>query len=104
MSLPVRFEREADVEYSEAARWYEDRRRGLGLEFLQAVDASIEQVLAFPTSGAAVNGVPVDLQVRRLPVKRFPFHIIYLQSETELRVLAVAHDRRSPGYWQHRVS
>jgi hypothetical protein len=44
----VRFEDEADAEYCRAGRWYEDRREHLGVEFLDAVDAAIDQIVAMP--------------------------------------------------------
>jgi hypothetical protein len=40
----VRFEDEADAEYRQAGRWYENRRTGLGIEFFNAVDAAIRQI------------------------------------------------------------
>ena len=44
MNPNVRFEDEADAEYRLAGRWYEDRRERLGLEFFDAVDATIDQM------------------------------------------------------------
>lgn len=103
MSLRVHFEAEAETEYRQAGVWYESRREGLGPEFFDEVDAAIRQVLEFPRIGAAVPGVPRDLPVRRVAVRRFPYHVVYLETAEELRILAVAHDRRRPGYWQVRL-
>jgi plasmid stabilization system protein ParE len=100
---PVRFEDEADAEYREAGRWYEARRTGLGMEFFDAVDAAPELIVRMPHAGAPVPRLPPDLPVRRAPVKRFPYHVIYLETHTTIRVLAVAHDRRRPGYWRTRL-
>jgi hypothetical protein len=47
--------------------------------------------------------LPPDLPVRRAPVKRFPYHVIYLETETAIRVLAAAHDKHRPGYWRTRL-
>jgi toxin ParE1/3/4 len=99
----VRFEDEADAEYREAGRWYEGRRVGLGLEFFDAVDAAIDQVLRFPAAGKPVPRVPRDLPVRRCAVTRFPYHVVYLDASDGIRILAIAHDRRKPGYWKGRV-
>jgi plasmid stabilization system protein ParE len=99
----ARFEDEADAEYGAAGRWYQERRVGLGLEFFDAVDAAIGQVLDLPGSGEPVRRMPVDLPVRRVAVKRFPYHVFYLEAPPELRILAVAHDRRQPGYWKPRL-
>ena len=48
MNPRVRFEDEAEVEYRLAGRRYEERREHLGLEFFDAVDAAIGQILDYP--------------------------------------------------------
>ena len=103
MTPRFRTEPEASAELDEAALWYEQRRSGLGIEFLQAIDSALEFIARFPQAGAPVPGVPPDLPVRRVPVRRFPFHVIYLELSDAIRVLAFAHDRRSPGYWRSRT-
>ena len=99
-----RAEPEASAELSEAALWYERQRNGLGGEFLEAIDAALESIARFPHAGAPVPGLPPELPVRRIPVERFPFCVVYLQLPNVTRVLAFAHDRRSPGYWRSRVA
>jgi toxin ParE1/3/4 len=99
----VRFEDEADQEYRAAARRYEEQRAGLGAEFLDAVDATLRQIVRFPRAGALVPRVPADLSVRRAPVKRFPYQVVYIGAQAAIRVLAVAHDRRRPRYWKTRL-
>lgn len=103
MKPRVRFDDEADAEYRLAARWYEARREHLGIEFLDAVDAAIDQIVEMPRAGALVRRLPADLPVRRRAVTRFPYHVIYLELTTHIRILAIAHDRRKPGYWQDRL-
>ncbi len=103
MNLRVHFEAGAEIEYLQAFRWYERRRDGLGVEFLDEIDATVLRVVEAPSSGAAVPRLPPDLPVRRLATRRFPYHVIYLVGDEELRILAVAHDRRRPGYWTARV-
>ena len=34
---------------------------------------------------------------------RFPYAVIFMDLGTEIRVLAVAHAKRRPGYWLDRV-
>jgi plasmid stabilization system protein ParE len=103
VSPRVRFEDQAEAEYRLAGRYYEQRRANLGIEFFDAVDETIDRILEHPQSGSAVPSVPSDLLVRRRAVTRFPYHIVYLEMAHEIRVLAVAHDRRRPGYWMDRV-
>ena len=103
MSPRVRFDDEADDEYRFAGRWYEARREHLGIEFLDAVDATIDQIVAMPRAGPLVRRLPADLPVRRRAVTRFPYHVVYLEMATHIRILAIAHDRRKPGYWKDRL-
>ena len=103
MSRRVVFESEASVELEETARWYEAQRSGLGLAFLAAVDRTVDHLAAWPDSGTSVPCVPTNLSVRQLPVFRFLYRIAYLVTSPELRILAVAHARRRPGYWRLRT-
>ena len=103
MSALVRFEDEADAEYREAGRWYDARQAGLGIEFFDEVDATVRRILDLPRVGVRVPRVPRDLPVRRLAVTRFPYHVIYVEPTDVLRILAIAHDRRKPGYWKNRL-
>ena len=103
MSLPVRFALEASRELEDATRWYENRHVGLGLAFLASADAATEGLTRAPRIGAPIEGLPEDLDVRRIPVSRFPYHLAYLITADLLHVLAVAHDRRRPTYWSGRV-
>ena len=52
MKPHVRFEEEADAEYHLAGRWYEDHRQHLGIEFFDAVDATIDQIVLLPDAGS----------------------------------------------------
>jgi toxin ParE1/3/4 len=103
MTARVRTEPEASAELAEAGLWYEQRRAGLGVEFLDAIDATLEFITHFPEAGSPVPHLPKDLPVRRVPVRRFPFHVVYLQLPDAIRILAFAHDRRLPAYWRSRI-
>lgn len=104
MNAPLlRFEPEAVAELQEAAEWYDSRGAGLGHDFLDAVDVVLERVVRWPASASVVPGVRPQLGVRRAPVPRFPYHVVYIPLPGQIRVLAVAHDRRRPKYWHTRV-
>jgi hypothetical protein len=54
------------------------------------------------------HGVPVpnlssDLGVRRTPLARFPFWIVFVEDDNQVVIVAYAHERRRPGYWAKRV-
>ena len=104
MNRPFRTEPEASAELEDAAVWYESRRPGLGVEFLEAVDATLDRIARWPKAGGRIPGVSSDVPARRAPVKGFPYHIAYLEMPDTIRVLAFAHDSREPGYWHPRMS
>ena len=60
-----------------AAAWYDAQRFGLGRDFLDMVDRALRRIELAPRPGASVPGVP-DRVVRRVPLRRFPFHIVYV--------------------------
>jgi plasmid stabilization system protein ParE len=103
VSRSVAFEPEASHELEAAALWYEAQRSGLGLTFLAAVDRTVDNLATWPGAGTLVPGLPAHLEVRQMPVVHFPYRVAYLIAPRELRVLAVAHTRRRPGYWRSRT-
>ena len=69
----------------------------LGLAFVAEFERTANFVLANPLVGAVFHGTR-----RRYILRRFPYGIIYQVTTDELRVIAVAHHRRRPGYWAGR--
>jgi plasmid stabilization system protein ParE len=102
LKLPLRIGEEAAAETAAAARWYEAHRPGLGMEFLEALGDAAIRIAEMPRMGSPVRDV-TDGAIRRRAVRRFPYHVIYLGLPDRLQILAVAHDRRRPGYWVGRV-
>lgn len=103
MTLPIQLSAAAAAELDNAATWYDEQRAGLGVEFMDAVDEALDTLAEWPHSGASVEDVPPDLEVRRAPLARFPHHVAYIVLGDRVRILAVAHDRRRPAYWAPRV-
>ncbi len=103
MIRPFRPEPEATAELEAAALWYNSRRPGLGVEFIEAFDHVLEQIDRWPEIGPVVPGVPADIPARRFPLTRFPYYVAYMEWDQVIRILAVAHDRRKPGYWFSRI-
>jgi plasmid stabilization system protein ParE len=67
----VRFDDEADAEYRLAGRWYEARCEHLGVAFFDAVDTTIDQIVAMPRAGTRMRRLPPDLTVRAGPSRDF---------------------------------
>jgi plasmid stabilization system protein ParE len=99
----VRFAPEVPDELAAAVLWYEARRQGLGTEFLDEVQATLPLVAERPRSFPRLQDVDATLEIRRALLARFPYALVFLVREDEVRVLAVAHAKRRPGYWLSRV-
>ena len=89
---------EAEAELAEAVDWYEARGKGLGADFLRAVDAAIAAILRNPEMYPIVF-----LTARRAVLRRFPYNLIYVASDDEIVVHACMHGRRDPRRWQERI-
>ena len=89
---------QAEAELAEAIDWYESRGKGLGADFMRAVDAAIAAIGRNPDQYQIVKG-----QVRRAVLRRFPYSLIYVASEHEVTVLACFHGRRNPQRWIERT-
>ena len=100
---PVRLDLEAEEELSEAVRWYEKQRPGLGLELLAEVDDAITRSPEWHGAYQLVPYVAPKLGIRRILLVRFPFAVVFIELPEEWRVLAIAHQRRRPGYWIGRL-
>lgn len=102
MSKPVRIEDAARNELRAVVVWYEDKQPGLGGEFFAEVEHTLELIERHPGLGASVPRVPAERSTRRLPLRRFPYTIVYREAEVEIQIVAFAHNSRKPGYWFSR--
>lgn len=99
----VRFAPEVPAELAEAVLWYEARKQGLGEDLLAEIEATISIVGDRPRSFPRLQDVSPDLEIRRALLARFPYALVFLVRPEEVRVLAIAHVKRRPGYWLSRV-
>lgn len=95
--MRIEFHPAALQELIDTVRYYETHLPGLGTDFKNEVDRSLGLLNENPDIGGVV-----EAPYRRLLLDRFPFAVIYRAGESTLRILAVAHQRRRPGYWKGR--
>jgi plasmid stabilization system protein ParE len=90
------FTRHARLELEAAAGWYEGEQEGLGAEFVHEIDAALARIVAKPTASPLWRA---DRSYRKGGVRRFPYIIFFVADDSSIRVAAIAHKRRRPGYW-----
>jgi plasmid stabilization system protein ParE len=89
---------EAQIDVDEAYSWYEDRRSGLGEEFLDCVDACIQGICRMPELHAKVHE-----DYRRALVRRFPYAVFYEYAEEKVVIYSIFHASRDPQKWRNRL-
>ena len=96
---------EARAELRSAALWYNERRTGLGDEFIAEVSGTLDRIGNAPESYPAWPGTRVaGPLIRKATVQRFPYVIAFEKHEQHLLILAVAHAKRRPLYWLTRAN
>lgn len=87
----------AEAEVVAAAKFYEERVRGLGGQFLEEFDQGITAIAAAPTRWRVVRE-----EKRRYLLSRFPYGIYYRVIGGEVRILVVKHHSQHPDYGMFR--
>ncbi len=96
--IGYRFLLPAEEEMTEASVFYEAATSGLGAGFLDEVGRVINILRVHPDLGQ-----PVGQGFRRVLLHRFPFSLVYSVEVDAILIVAVAHQRRRPGYWKDRI-
>jgi plasmid stabilization system protein ParE len=98
--MKLRILRPVQLELRDAVRWYEERGAGLGHALRDEVLARLQFLCELPLSAPAWVDDP---SFRCSTLRRFPYRVFFFTDDDELVVVAIAHDRRKPGYWRSRV-
>jgi len=97
MNLRVLIHETAEAEINEAADFYDLQAPGLGTVFLDEIQRTIEAVKQHPEAATALRG-----NLRRKQLAKFPCSLVYSIRPHEIRLLAIAHQKRRPFYWRGR--
>jgi len=90
----------AETEHLESVAFYESRQPGLGASYLTAFEEAMSAIVETPKR-YRIRRSP---DIRRKNITKFPYYIIYRETPDGIQVLAVAHNRRQPGYWLKRTA
>jgi plasmid stabilization system protein ParE len=90
---------EAAAEAQAARAWYTARNPAAGVRFLAEYDRAIDRIRENPRRRPEY---PQVTGFRWFHFRRYPYAVIYELLPEGTHVLAVAADRRRPGYWRKR--
>jgi plasmid stabilization system protein ParE len=97
MPETLRFLPEAEAEINEAAERFLEYSVSAALHFAHELRAARDRVAESPQIG------PRHLRgSRRMLFTELPYMLVYHDDSDEIIVVAVAHQRRKPGYWLRR--
>ena len=96
--MQVYFTEPAAIELADAFDFYEQHSAGLGKEFVGELQETIQLILKFPYLWSENS-----LHTRKAVLRKFPFNIIYAIYNSNLYIIAVAHQNRKPEYWIDRL-
>lgn len=97
MSYKLELKEEALEELSEAYQFYEDEKKGLGEDFLDAINKMLIRIKETP------HQYPLSYKNKhRAVLSRYPFMIIFEIEEEVITVYAVFHTSRDPKRWRKR--
>jgi toxin ParE1/3/4 len=87
----------AELDATKAANWYNDKRDGLGNEFLLALDAKINAIRRNPNHFQVVYK-----NIQRALTERFPYGIFFIVEDGIIYILAIQHTSRNTKIWKKR--
>lgn len=98
MSYEVVIQPEAEEDLEETFLWYEDKRKGLGHDYLLQVEAAMRYIERNPEIH------PKEYRgARKHVIKRFPYKVIYIIEESKVVVIGVLHGKRNPRVMRERM-
>lgn len=97
--LPVRLLVKAKQDFDDAIEWYEARSTSLAIDFISKLRQVLERLALHSQFHR-----PIYQNVRKAPLKRFPYVVVYQPSSEEIIVIAIQHMARDDSHWQQRLS
>ena len=101
--MTLRFLEEAEAEFIAAIRWYAREDVLLAGDLASSVQERLDRAVAAPRAGRLEPRAPPRFDLRWYAVRRFPYSLLIGAVREERVVIALAHERRRPGYWLARL-
>lgn len=98
MSLPIRLNPAARLDYIQAVVWYESQAPGLENAFRNHLRKAFERIRMFPHAGSIVRE-----GYRSCRVLRYPYQVIYSVELDCIRVWSIFHTSQNPSILNERL-
>jgi len=93
--MKVELSSQAWAEFDDALDYYQTHASLLIVDrYIADFDHAVRLVMGYPEIGT-----PTSKRTRALKLRRFPYKWIYRIAAETITVVAIAHQRRRPGYW-----
>jgi toxin ParE1/3/4 len=96
--VKVRYSALARTDVREAKVFYRRDSEQAAKDFATELRRALQKIREHPQIG-----VLYELGTRRFILSRFPHSVVYYPTSDEIRVIAVEHHSRKPGYWHDSV-
>jgi plasmid stabilization system protein ParE len=86
------------MDLNDTLAYYYQHGPHVAMRFADAVRAGEQDIMGFPEMAYSPSG-----KLRMLRIMRFPYSLVYLPIKSDILIIAVAHHKRRPDYWKHRL-
>lgn len=93
-----RFLEEADQEFQEHIGYLLSHSLSAAERFVNEMEVAVRDIRTYPQIGS-----PISPRIRQRVLTGFKYSILYVDTPTEIIIVAVASHRRRPGYWRRRL-
>ncbi len=98
LNYQIEYHPEAVREIHETIQWYRDRNEAASGEFRSLLKSAESLVQIYPEAWAFY------LQnTRGFLLRKFPYVLVYIIQGKNIIIVALAHNKRRPGYWRDRL-
>ncbi len=97
MNYRLEVKTEAIADMTVAFEWYEDKRTGLGTEFLNEVELYFDRIIRNPAQYKSFRNERIAV------LHRFPYKVVFEIEKDCIVVYAVYHDKRDPETMSERL-
>ena len=95
--LPIELLPGARLDFDESFDWYAERGKETAIRFAAEIESALVKIVDSPERFYLIDEVH-----RSCLLQRFPYHVVYRIVGGRVLIVAIAHAKREPGYWEHR--